>query len=149
MQILVDTGVLLRAFDRSATQQRTIFRALRKLWSENHELVTSSQNIAEFWNVSTRPAQARGGLGLAVTTVNDRVKLIEKLGDVLPFSDTAYDEWRRLVVIHQIIGVGVHDTKLVATMVAANIQHILTLNESDFRRYSGVTILTPDGVLNS
>ena len=59
MQILVDTGVLLRAFDRAAPEQRSIFRALRKLWSENHDLVTTSQNIAEFWNVSTRPAQAR------------------------------------------------------------------------------------------
>jgi len=149
MQILVDTGVLLRAFDRSAPQQRTIFRALRKLWAENHELVTTSQNIAEFWNVSTRPTQARGGLGLPVNAVDERVKLIEKLGDVLPFSDTAYDEWRRLVIKYQIIGVAVHDAKLVATMASANIQHILTLNESDFRRYSGLTILTPEAVVVS
>jgi hypothetical protein len=33
-------------------------------------------------------------------------------------------------------------------MMAANIQHILTLNESDFRRYAGLTILTPEKVVN-
>lgn len=148
MQILVDTGVLLRAFDRSSPEQRTIFRALRKLWSDNYDLVTTSQNVAEFWNVSTRPAQARGGLGLPVTIVDARVKAIEKLGVVLPFSDRAYGEWRRLVVAHQIVGVAVHDARLVATMMAANIQHILTLNESDFRRYAGLTILTPEKVVN-
>jgi len=84
-----------------------------------------------------------------VNAVDDRVKLIEKLGDVLPFSDTAYDEWRSLVIKYQIIGVAVHDAKLVATMASANIQHILTLNESDFRRYIGLTILTPEAVVAS
>lgn len=149
MQILVDTGVLLRVFDRSAPQQRTIFRALRKLWSDNHDLVTTSQNVAEFWNVSTRPAQARGGFGLAIPAVEQRVKLIERLGDVLPFSDSAYEQWRRLIVVQQIFGVAVHDAKLVATMIAANIQHILTLNDADFRRYTGITVLTPEAVVGS
>lgn len=147
MLILDDTGVLLRAFDRSSPQQRDIFRSLRELRSENHDLVTTSQNIAEFWNVSTRPVQARGGFGLPVAAVEERVKLIEKLGNVLPFSEQAYVEWRQLVVKHQVMGVAVHDAKLVATMLAANIQHILTLNAADFRRYQGLVVLTPDTVL--
>jgi predicted nucleic acid-binding protein len=149
MQILVDTGVLLRAFDRSSPHQRTIFRALRKLWSESHELATTSQNIAEFWNVCTRPVQARGGFGLDIPVVEQRVVLIEKLGVVLPFSDRAYAEWRRLIVAHQVIGVAVHDAKLVAMMIAANVQSILTMNESDFRRYAGISILTPEGVVGT
>jgi predicted nucleic acid-binding protein len=147
MEILVDTGVLLRAFDRSLPEQRTIFRALRKLWSANHDLVTTSQNIAEFWNVSTRPVQARGGFGLPVATVDARVKLIERLGDVLPFSDAAYDEWRRLVVAHQVIGVSVHDAKLVAMMIVAGIQHVLTKNAVDFQHYPGLTVWSPDDIL--
>jgi predicted nucleic acid-binding protein len=147
VRILVDTGVLLRVFDRLATEQRTIFRALRKLWSENHELTTTSQNIAEFWNVSTRPISARGGFGLPVAAVESRVKVIEKLGPILPFSLAAYDEWRRLVVSHQIVGVSVHDARIVATMTTSNIQHILTFNEADFRRYPAITILTPASVL--
>jgi predicted nucleic acid-binding protein len=85
MDVLVDTGVLLRAFDRSLPEQRTIVRAFRKLWSVDHDLVTTSQNIAEFWNVATRPVQARGGFGLSVAVVDARVKLIERLGDVLPY----------------------------------------------------------------
>src|SRR5947209_8656140 len=98
MRVLVDTGVLLRAFDRSdAEQQRVIFRALRKLWSNQDELVTTAQNIAEFWNVSTRPASARGGYGLPVSAVERRVQVIERLGVVLPFSVQAYREWRRLL----------------------------------------------------
>jgi hypothetical protein len=62
---------------------------------------------------------------------------------VLPFSTQAYQQWRRLLVDHQIIGVSVHDARIVASMQDANITHILTMNDSDFRRYSGVTVLTP------
>jgi predicted nucleic acid-binding protein len=77
------------------------------------------------------------------------VKVIEKLGAILPFSMSAYQEWRRLVVTHQITGVAVHDARIVAAMLAVNIQHILTLNEGDFRRYQGITVLSPGGVLQT
>jgi hypothetical protein len=50
--------------------------------------------------------------------------------------------------MHQIVGVAVHDAKLVATMITANIQQVLTLNDIDFRRYAGITILTPNQVLS-
>ena len=150
MRVVVDTDVLLRAFDRSnLDQQRLIFRALRKLWSNDDELVTTEQNVAEFWNVSTRPASARGGYGLAVSIVEQRVRLIERLGPVLPFSLRAYHEWRRLSVAHQITGVSVHDARIVASMWDANISHILTINDADFRRYPGLTILTPTSIAQS
>ena len=146
MQILVDTGVLLRAFDRGSAHQQTILLAFRRLRADGHELVTAAQNIAEFWNVSTRPTQARGGYGLSVAIVERRVVLLEKLFVILPFSDRAYQEWRRIVVTHQIMGVAVHDARLVATMTSAGITRLLTLNEVDFRRFSGLVVLTPDGV---
>jgi predicted nucleic acid-binding protein len=150
MRVLVDTGVLLRAFDRSdPEQQRLIFRALRRFWSDNDELVTTAQNIAEFWNVSTRPASARGGYGLPVSVVERRVQVIERFGTVLPFPAGAYQEWRRLVVAYQITGVAVHDARIVATMRDANITHILTMNTADFRRYPGLTVLTPQNVVQS
>ena len=149
MRILVDTGVLLRAFDRAnPASQRTVFRALRKLWSNNDDLTTTAQNIAEFWNVATRPTTARGGYGLSVTIVEQRVLMIEKLGAVLPFSMRAYQEWRRLLVAHSIVGVAVHDARLVATMREAGIDHILTLNATDFQRYPGLTVLTPSLVVS-
>jgi hypothetical protein len=39
------------------------------------------------------------------------------------------------VVIHSVIGVKVHDAKLVAAMVVHGITHLLTLDEHDFARY--------------
>ncbi len=75
--ILVDIGVLLRAFDRSSLVQKTIFKAFRKQWDQGNLFATSRQNIAEFWNVATRPASACGGFGLSVDETLKRVQTMK------------------------------------------------------------------------
>ena len=144
--ILVDTGVLLRAFDRTSPVQKLIFKALRTHWNQGDQLVTSHQNIAEFWNVATRPATSRGGFGLSVNETLKRVQSIEKLTLVLPFTNNCYQEWRQLLVEHSITGISVHDARIVATMKTHRITRLLTLNSADFRRYSSIKVLTPDRV---
>ena len=147
MEVLVDTGILLRAFDRAYSEQKTILRAFRKLWTNNHQLHTTSQNIAEFWNVCTRPVSARGGYGISVSVTEARVQVIEQLGTILPFTSQAYLAWRSLLVAHQILGVSVHDARIVAVMQSTGIQHLLTLNGADFQRYTNIKVLTPNDVL--
>jgi predicted nucleic acid-binding protein len=61
MLYLVDTGVLLRLFNKADPDSMAIRNALLKLKREGHRFVVSTQNVAEFWNVCTRPASARGG----------------------------------------------------------------------------------------
>jgi hypothetical protein len=65
---------------------------------------------------------------------------------VLPDSMEAYREWRRLVVLHSVIGAKVHDTRLVATMKTHKLDRILTFNIQDFSRYEGVTAIHPESV---
>ena len=146
MQILVDTGVLLRAFDSSSTDQRSILRAFRSLWNKGDELLTTHQNIAEFWNVATRPSSARGGFGLKAQEVEKRIAVILRLGSVIAFDNSCYTEWRQILVAHNIIGVSVHDARLVAMMNCYQIANILTLNSSDFQRYPNIVVWTPDDV---
>jgi predicted nucleic acid-binding protein len=147
MQYLVDTGVLLRLFDRSDPEHATIRQALKTLRSWGHSLATCPQNIAEFWNVSTRPTSARGGYGQSVATTERRVRFIERVGTILAESPITYLEWRRLLVKHQIQGLAVHDARLIAMMQIAGITHIVTLNTRDFTRYLGIAALTPREVL--
>jgi hypothetical protein len=44
---------------------------------------------------SRRLEGARGGFNLPVTGGDERAKVIERLGTVLPFTSGAYAEWRR------------------------------------------------------
>ena len=145
MAVLVDTGILLRAFVRAEPQNASIRRSFRELRGRDEEFVTAIQNIAEFSNVSTRPTSARGGYGFPVPKVVLRIRFIERLCRRLYESVDSYEIWRQLVVKHEITGVSVHDARLVSIMLANGVGKILTFNERDFRRFEtdGITILSP------
>jgi predicted nucleic acid-binding protein len=147
MLYLADTGILLRVLNRNDAAHVIIRRSLAILKAQGHTLVTASQNCAEFWNVSTRPASARGGHGLSIHETNRRLRLLEK--NIPPLADdpATYLEWRQLVMVYAVHGVQVHDARLVAFMRVSNITNILTLNPSDFARYPFVTAITPEQVL--
>jgi hypothetical protein len=55
--------------------------------------------------------------------------------------------WKQLVVRHGVMGVQIHDARLVALLTAHALTHLLTLSPADFLRYKGITVLTPAGVL--
>ncbi|SRR5271157_1993704 len=144
MQVLVDTGILLRLLDRADPHHGDIRQAFRKLRSRGDVPVTSAQNIAEFWNVCTRPTSARGGYGLSVEETDRRVRVLERLFSVLSEPLGAYALWRMLVVANAVQGVQVHDARVVALMATHGISQILTLNSPDFSRYHAfVTPLDP------
>jgi predicted nucleic acid-binding protein len=147
MLVLADSGILLRLLERTDPQHTIIRQAIRLLRGQGNTPVTSPQNIAEFWNVSTRPATARGGLGLSVQETEHRLRIIERLFQVLPDSPAGYPLWRQLVAQHGVMGVQVHDARLVAWMQAHGITHLLTLNAADFARYPGIVALVPHAVL--
>lgn len=69
MPYVLDAGVLLRLFDRSDPPHVAIRQSVIRIKVRGERLFTTTQNIAEFWNVSTRPATARGGYGLSAEKV--------------------------------------------------------------------------------
>jgi predicted nucleic acid-binding protein len=147
MFILVDSGILLRLLERTDLQHLAIRQVVRTLRSRGDTLITAPQNAAEFWNVCTRPATARGGFGLTVAEAERRLRIVERLFPVLSEHPAAYSLWRRLVVTHAVQGVQVHDARLVAQMQARGVGHILTLNGADFARYPGITSIAPGDLL--
>ena len=145
MRILLDTNVLVRAVQRRHPKSRIAAHAVKTLHGEQHVLCIAPQNVAEFWNVCTRPT-AGNGLGLSVTATDRYASRLERMFLVLPDSMEAYREWRRLVVLHGVIGAKVHDTRLVATMKTHKLDRILRFNIQDFSRYEGVTAIHPESV---
>jgi predicted nucleic acid-binding protein len=146
MPYLIDTNILVRLANRHDPLRPTAQRAVRTLRSRGERLCYTSQILGEFWNVSTRPATARGGLGMTIPRTDRRVRLVERhlvlLPDVLP----VHEEWRRLLLTHAVTGVQVHDARLVATMRVYQITHLLTFNTADFQRYPGIVAQHPQSV---
>lgn len=147
MAVLLDTGILLRIWDRSDPKHAEIIASVRSLYRQGIELVTSAQNIAEFWNVSTRPSSARGGYGQSLDVTERRVQFFERFGCVLSDNATTYPHWRRLVKQYGVSGVAVHDARIVAQMLAWSVRDVLTLNTEDFQRYSEISVLTPSSTI--
>src|SRR6267142_7094213 len=134
MHVLVDSGILLRLVNRSDVQHASVRAALRLLRQRGDSLVTAAQNMAEFWNVCTRPASARGGYGLSLAEAAHRLRLLERLFPLLPDTPAAHAIWKHLLVAHGVMGVQVHDARLAALMTAQGVRHILTFNTADFTR---------------
>lgn len=142
---LVDTNVLLRISRQDDIREQTLKAALMALESKRSPLYYSIQNVAEFWNVCTRPVD-RNGYGLSIAETNRGVLAIEHRMTYLPDNEQVYAIWRRLIIDRNVRGVQVHDARPAAIMQAYGLDRILTLNQQDFLRYPGIQAVHPKQV---
>jgi predicted nucleic acid-binding protein len=122
MPFLVDTNIFLRLVPKNDPDRGVILNALRKLRAKKEALYYTTQVLAEFWTVCTRPATARGGYGLSPLETERKARPIERHCLLLTESLTTHQEWRRLVIAHSVQGVLIHDARTVSVM---NIHGIL------------------------
>lgn len=145
MAHLLDTGILLRLADENDSQHPLVELAVGVLGDRQEDLFIATQNTAELWNVATRPV-ANNGLGLPPAEVHRLyVKTIAPVCSVLSEVDDAHAHFMRLLTQYSVVGKQVHDARLVAIMLAWQVESILTLNDRDFRRYEaeGIKIVAP------
>jgi predicted nucleic acid-binding protein len=146
MAYLVDTNVFLRLVPKKDPDRKAVLDALRNLNAANEVLFYTTQVLAEFWTVCTRPASARGGYGFSSEKTERKARLLEGYCRLLPDSLATHQEWRRLIVVHSVCGVEVHDARLVAAMMVYGVPNILTFNRDDFRRFPGISVVSPTDI---
>lgn len=145
MKYLLDTNILLRLVEPNHRQHKEASEALKTLRQQNNTFYILLQNVSEFWNVCTRPAD-KNGLGLSIDETDRQLKRFERLFNFLPDIEEVYRNWRELVVSHSVSGVKVHDAKIAAAMKAHNIENLLTFNTKDFKRYPDIKAVEPKDV---
>ena len=148
MRVLVDTNILLRSAQPSHPLCPQATHAVSKLIRQKDSVFFCAQNIAEFWNVATRPVSANG-LGMSGKDALGEINNIENLLTLLPDVPGVYAEWKRIVAHHDVQGVKVYDARLVALMNIYAINNVLTFNDADFKRYGRITALHPSSLLSS
>ena len=144
---LVDSNILLRIPRWNDPADALIDDAVSALRKSGAILYFTHQNIAEFWNVATRPV-AGNGFGLSPEEAELEVRSIENAMVLLPDSPLVYATWRDLVAVHSVSGKQVHDARIVAAMIAHDVTHLLTLNSTDFERYPEITAVHPRSVFH-
>jgi predicted nucleic acid-binding protein len=142
MSFLVDTNILLRSVEPLHPHHAVAVAAVYRLLAESTPVYFTLQNIAEFWNVATRPIE-HNGLGFSIASTLAEVERIEGLLTLLPDTPAVYAEWKRIIVVHGVSGVKVHDARLVATMKTHGVRSFLTFDVDDFKRYTGIDVMHP------
>ena len=143
---VLDSNILLRIGIQHHADFPQIRSAIDELEARNAPLAYTLQNMTEFWNAATRPVD-RNGFGLTIQEADTIAQEFERTFTFLPDTELVYYEWRSLVTAHEVKGLKVYDARLVALMRVYGIQHILTLNDADFRRYPGIIAVHPDEVI--
>jgi predicted nucleic acid-binding protein len=103
MRVLLDTNILLRSAQPTHPLCSQATHAVSKLLRQKESIFFCAQNIAEFWNVATRPTGANG-LGMKSDEVLMEISSIENLFTLLPEIPGIYAEWKRIVAHHSVQG---------------------------------------------
>lgn len=145
MAYLLDSGILLRLVDSKDSQHSLVEDAVDDLILHQETLLMATQNVAELWNVATRPV-ANNGLGLPPLEVQRLYEYaIAPVCGLVAESQESHANFLRLLGRYSVVGKQVHDARLVAIMLAWQVENVLTLNDRDFRRYEaeGIGVVTP------
>lgn len=148
MHVLADTNILVRCIHRKDPFHKAAVGAIRSLRNSGTTVCIVPQNIYELWAVATRPSHSNG-LALTPQQADRIISRLEQIFILIRDTPAVYDEWRRLVAAHSTSGKAAHDARLVAAMSVHGINHLLTFNIADFKRYPAITVLSPNSVLSS
>ena len=147
MSYVVDTNLLTRSVQNGHPLQLVSHQAINELLQRGETVCVLAQSLYEFWVVATRPL-ASNGLGLEVADALVRLTHFEGLLEVRLDRPAVFAEWKQLVVNHSVKGKPAHDARIAAAMHVHGLTHLLTFNGADFKRFSHITVVTPDEILN-
>ncbi len=142
MSYLLDTNILARSVEANHPMHEGAARSVEILLNRGEIVCVLPQNLIEFWNVCTRPAD-RNGLGQTPEIASQHITRFEQAFVLLPDTPAIFHEWKRLVINHAVSGAQVHDARIVAAMNVHGVGSLITFNSGDFRRYRGISILSP------
>lgn len=146
MKLLLDSNVLLRWADSRAPEHDQCTEAVTRLAEASNTLYVCAQVIIESYVVSSRPVKSNG-LGFTVAEARQFLVDVEESFPCLPEPSDIGKQWTGLMMRHSVMGKQAHDARIAALMLSHGITHLVTLNPTDFARYSGITVVTPQEIL--
>lgn len=139
----VDTNILLRAFLTDMRLHLEADKLIKEMLRDNTALWISGQVIREFIVQATHPKTLKTPL-----TIDEVIELITKIQLLFHIADetvTVRENLLGLLKEYPTSGKQVHDANIVATMLAFDVDILLTLNIEDFKRFeSKITLVSLD-----
>jgi len=135
---LIDTNILVYAYDRSEQQKHAVSKALvRKIWQTGGGVV-SLQNLTEFFVVITRKVEKPLPVPTAKGIVSDFIR-----SDRWSIIDRDEGIFARAMDFVESYKIHLWDALIASCMLEYEVTSIVTENESDFKRIPGITVINP------
>ena len=142
--VLGDSNVLVYLTNQDSQFHHVAARFVAFLEESGALLLYTSQNLAEFWNVCTRPVPS--GLGLSIEDTVLRIEKIERRFLFLPETESTDRLFKDLLLRYRVRGIQVHDARLAAVMLSSGVKEIATFDKDDFRRFTELTVIHPQDI---
>jgi predicted nucleic acid-binding protein len=140
--VFVDTNILIYASRPKASEHAAAQAMLGRMRRESSPLWLSHQVLREYLAASTRPQRFGPALPMSAAIAD-----VERFRTGFNIAEDSAGVFNRLVELLSLRpggGKQVHDTNIVATMLARGITRLLTFNAADFQRFNGlIEILVP------
>jgi len=140
----LDTNILvystLRDFDEE--KHRISTKLLTDLYSENKQLVISTQILREFYAVVTNTKYLENPL--TPEQASSQIDYFKSVFGVHAIDMNVIKELQKIMIENQVKGQNIHDATIAATMKANNIETIWTFNKKDFSKFEGITAIKPE-----
>lgn len=139
---LLDTNILVYAVNKDSEFHETASEIHSKVLDGSIQACVSLQNLIEFYSIiaSNRvqnPLPAKIAFDEIDKYIADqRIKKIQ-------FNIDALATLKDLAIKHDIKAQNIYDLKIVATMLANNIEEIITANKKDFEKFPEIKVTNP------
>lgn len=144
MIALLDTNILLRYANPASPEHTAVASKLEAITRAGDLCAVCSQTLVELWAVVTRPVAANG-MGLPASEARLRINALCRSFAFVGDPPSLFTTWLDLCTSHEVQGRQAYDARLVALMVAAGIERLVTLNPIDFARYKDVIDVSVPG----
>ena len=134
VKAFVDTNILLRALLTEMDSHAKADELLKRVLREDAELWISGQVIREFIVQATHPKTLK--VPLTISEVIHEIHIVEQLFQVADETSAVRTMLLSLLQTFPTQGKQVHDANIVATMLAYEINTLLTFNIEDFKRFT-------------
>jgi len=130
----VDTNILLRALYPQMKLHQEARGLIRRMWDDGIELWISRQILREFIAQATHPKTIFPPT--TIVEVMTQIDVAQTLFFVADETQAVTDQLLFLLRTYPTYGKQTHDANIIATMLANQINTLLTMNVVDFKRFS-------------
>lgn len=141
-KVFADTNIVLRAFHSDFPEHEQIKTQFDRLITDQTNIFISRQVIREYLVQVTHPRTFT--TPLTIEEAEKHLGQITRVCAVLDDTATVTAHLLTLLKTYPTGGKQVHDANIVATMLAFEIDTLLTLNTEDFQRFADkITLISP------